>query len=75
MVILLYIVGFFKIINTISGGFLVLNDPNKSIKVLLMNIKLSDKITANFLKRSLYAMLFKFFTNNFIFFYYLIPSY
>ena len=64
----LYSSGFFKIINTISGGFLVLNDPNKKYQSFINDHKkLSDKITVNFLKRSLYAMLFKFFTNNFIF--------
>lgn len=72
--IALYSSGFFKIINTISGGFLLLNNPNNKYKSFINDHKkLSDKITANFINRSLYALLFKFLTNNFVFTIFLFP--
>ncbi len=66
--IALFSTGFYKNINTISGGLLLLNSNSKgSLDIIRSHEKLSKLISLDYLNRLLYGIFFTFITNKFIF--------
>lgn len=66
--IALFSTGFFKNVNTISGGFLVFNKKKSYSKALLNSHKnLKNNISKDFLFRLSYGLFFKVLTNDLIF--------
>ena len=66
--------GLFKNINTISGGYLLLNSKNSKFSTVINEHKnLPNNIQRDFISRSLYALFFKFLTSRLIFSNFLFP--
>ena len=72
--IALFSTGFFKNINSISGGFLLFNSNNKNFSNLLKSYgQLSRRISYDFFYRTIYGLIFYLLTSKFIFHFFLFP--
>ena len=70
----LYSTGFFKVFNTISGGFLTIKkNSDFSKKILNSHKSLNSKVSYDFIYRTIYGVFFKLVTTDLIFNFILFP--
>lgn len=70
----IYSTGFYKNINTVSGGFLLLSDNNENSKIMVNNHeRINSSITEDFWKRLLDALIFYLAVNKLIFPFFTFP--